>query len=258
MASHTQIVDRIMAGVSAGLVEQAPAKTLDPASRDSLLAAVRISLASSVGAALAEGEFYRHMNDEMRQGLQSMYKELASAASGPAQQIPDKEATGKLFSEATDQLNEVMATTFEATESIMTATEGLLDRQQEIAELLVAIQDSVPQGAAEKLAAHSTATEEALTGILTSLSFQDLTGQRLKKVVSALGDIQSSIFEMYVSSGLMLKTHEEMPEKDLEEITRESRRRLEEIKEIKGSELKGPSKGTSQSDVDSLLADLGL
>jgi hypothetical protein len=46
-----------------------------------------------------------------------------------------------------------------------------------------------------------------------------------------------------------------MPEKGIEEIARESRKKFEEIK---GSELKGPTKGSSQSDVDSLLADLGL
>ncbi len=255
MVSQSQIVERVMADVTDGLASQASAQFLDAASRDALLSAVRASLASSVSASLAEGEFYRQINDGMRQGLQNMYKEIATVASTSSPAIPDKEATGRLFSEAADQLQEVMDSTLEATENIMGTVEDIQDMLQETDALLASIQSSIPADAAQKLTGHVTATEEGMTRIMTALSFQDLTGQRLKKVVKALGDIQNSIFEMYVSSGLMLKTREEAPEKDIEEIARESRRRLEEIK---GSELKGPTKDSSQGDVDSLLADLGL
>ena len=204
---------------------------------------------------LTENEFYKHLNNEMRQQLQQMYKEIRSAASDADHKGPDKEATGRLLSEATDQLQEVMNTTLEATETIMGTVETMQDRLQDINMLLVSIQDSIPAAVANKLAEHANATDEAMTQIMTALSFQDLTGQRVKKVLTVLGDIQNAIFDMYVSSGLMLKTHEEMPGKNIEEISRESQRRMEEIKK---SELKGPSKGTSQNDVDSLLADLGL
>ncbi len=257
MVSHSQFTDRIMSDVASALARQKTTATLDEPGRVAVLQAVKSALDASADAALADSEFYQRLNSEMRQGLQSIYKEITSAASGPAKPM-DREAAGKLFTEAADQLTEVMTATLDATESIMTMVEGMQDRLLEAKSLLAAIRDLVPAATAERLAANATANEAALTGIMTSLSFQDLTGQRLKKVVQVLGDIRNAIFDMYVSSGLMLKTREEMPEKNIEEIARESRRRMEEIGGIKGSELKGPSKGTSQNDVDSLLADLGL
>lgn len=245
MLSHEQILEKAMASVAAQVAESV---------KSAVVAAVEQALSTTMHSALVENEFYRHINDEMRHGLQSIYKEITAASSDNAA-VPDSEKTGKLFSEASQQLEEVMATTLEATDSIMNSVEQLQDRQQEIATLLVALQDSTPGKMVEKLAEHSVATEEALTDIMTALSFQDLTGQRLKKVVKALTDIQESIFDMYVSSGLMLKTREEMPGKDITEIAAESKKKMEQIR---GSELKGPSRDVSQTDVDSLLADLGL
>ena len=74
-------------------------------------------------------------------------------------------------------------------------------------------------------------------------------------MVAAITSIQESVFDLYVSTGLMMKTREEEPEKNLGQIAEESRRKMVEIK---NSELKGPSRDTSQSDVDDLLASLGL
>ncbi len=140
----------------------------------------------------------------------------------------------------------------------MAEVERLLDLLPEVSGHLRTMQNNGNSEAVAALIEQTEVFENSLTQIMTSLSFQDLTGQRLKKVVTALGEIQESIFEMYVSSGLMLKTREEMPEKGVAEIAAESKRRLDEIKEVKGSELKGPTRNASQADVDSLLADLGL
>ena len=252
--SQEQMLNRVMENVAGQVAESI---------KSAVVEAVEKALSLAMNNALVENEFYKRLNDEMRSGLQNIYKEISVAAAPGAdadgkdakKSKKDTEKTGKLFSEASRQIEEVMNTTLEATESIMATVEDLMERQQDFSIQLVALQDVAPEGVAQKLEAHNIALEEALTSIMTSLSFQDLTGQRLKKVVTALSDIQESIFDMYVSSGLMLKTREEMPEKNLEEITKESRKKFEEIK---GSELKGPSSSSSQSDVDSLLADLGL
>ncbi|MDR2801234.1 MAG: protein phosphatase CheZ, partial [Desulfovibrio sp.] len=107
----------------------------------------------------------------------------------------------------------------------------------------------------ERLAALNAGLAGALTDIITDLSFQDLTGQRLKKLIGAIGTIRETVFDLYVSTWLMLKTREETPERDLEEIAAESRKTVEVIK---NSELKGPQLGASQANVDDLLASLGL
>lgn len=246
-----------MGGITGLFREYAKTTEIDEAAQKALLVFVRATLSASLDRALQDSELYRHINTEMRQGLQHLYKTITSVA-GPGAEYASREETGKLFSEATAQLNEVMATTLEATESIMSEVERLLDLLPPMSGHLRAIENTADPEVVADLGEQVAAFENSLTQIMTSLSFQDLTGQRLKKVVAALGEIQESIFEMYISSGLMLKTREEMPEKGVAEIAAESKRRLDEIKEVKGSELKGPSRNVNQADVDSLLADLGL
>jgi chemotaxis protein CheZ len=257
MLKHQKVVDQAMEGIAGLLHEYAKTTAIDEAAQKALLVFLRATLSASFANALKESELYQHINTEMRQGLQNIYKTITSVA-GAGDESTAREKTGKLFGEAAEQLTEVMTTTFEATESIMAEVEGMLERMQVFSTQVGELKNRGEEEAADALLEEVTACEDSLTRIMTSLSFQDLTGQRLKKVVAALGDIQTSIFDMYVSSGLMIKTREEMPEKGVEEIAAESRRRMDEIKEVKGSELKGPSRGTSQTDVDSLLADLGL
>ncbi|GHV52025.1 chemotaxis protein CheZ [Deltaproteobacteria bacterium] len=257
MSEHQRIVDKAMDGFAGLLHEYAKTTAIDDAAQKALLVFLRATLTSSLTNALKEGELYRHINTEMRLGLQNIYKTITSVA-GPGADSARQEDKGKIFCEATEQLNEVMSTTFEATESIMGEVEGLLDRLQDISRHLREMDQHAGSANVKALLEQQSAFESSLTQIMTTLSFQDLTGQRLKKVVNALSEIQDSIFEIYVSTGLMLQTQEEMPEKAVEEIAEESKRRMNELKEIKGSELKGPTRGTSQSAVDNLLADLGL
>jgi|GEM_PF-257325 len=258
MFEQQKVVDQAMEGITGLLHEYAKTTEISGDAQKALLVFVRATLSASLANALKESELYRHINTEMRQGLQNIYKTITSVAGAAKDTCTTQEDTGKLFCEATEQLNEVMATTFEATESIMVEVERLQDLLQEIPGHLDEIKKETKSEKVSTLVEQVTTFENSLTQIMTALSFQDLTGQRLKKVVAALSEIQGSIFDMYVSSGLMLKTSEEMPEKEVAEIAAESKRRMDEIKEVKGSELKGPSKDTNQADVDSLLADLGL
>jgi chemotaxis protein CheZ len=149
-----------------------------------------------------------------------------------------------------------MQTTLEATEKIMETVELLQSHQEEAGGIIASL--SVPTKEEKSLARLdelSRALDGSLSSIVTELSFQDLTGQRLKKVVAAITSIRETVFDLYVSTGLMLKTREETPEKDLKEIAEESKRK---VAEIKNSELKGPTMNTSQQNVDDLLASLGL
>ncbi len=205
---------------------------------------------------MVESEFYRHLNEEMRSGLKGIYQEISSSAVSEETTV-DTQGTQKLFSDTSEQIEEIMRTTLEATESIMATAEKLLQQQEEAGAIIAALQVA-PKDEAQvaKLDALNSALEASLTEIITSLSFQDLTGQRLKKVVAALTAIRETVFDLYMSTGLMLKSREETPEKDIAVLAEESKRK---VKEIKQYELQGPSRSAaSQSDVDDLLASLGL
>ncbi|MDL2267066.1 protein phosphatase CheZ [Desulfovibrio sp. OttesenSCG-928-G15] len=243
MITQEEILERVLSRVSDKVAE---------AVKETVTQAVQRELSSTMTKVMVESEFLRQVNDEMRLGLKGIYQEISSASLDEDNEKTSK--TQKLFKDATKQIEEIMQTTLEATDKIMTTVEGLLDQQEE-AKALLAKEEPLNKADHERLLALNTDLEGSLTNIITDLSFQDLTGQRLKKVVSAITSIRETVFDLYVSTGLMLKSQEEAPEKDIAEIAEESRR---VVAEIRNSELKGPSRDSSQKDVDDLLASLGL
>ncbi len=202
--------------------------------------------------ALTEGEFYRAISTDLQEGLKSIYKEISAATvngAPTASQAPSPMAD-EMFSEASTQLGAILQTTEKATESIMSLVEKHLDatdRNMAILDTLAA-GGSAPEIA--ELRAGSEALGADLMEIMTTLSFQDLTGQRIKRIVAALQQIEKVVFELYMATGLSMKAMEQHPEKSVEEIRQTSKARA--------TELKGPQSGQSQSDVDDLLSQLGL
>jgi len=251
MISQEETLERVLARVSDKIAE---------AVNKTVTEAVQRELSASMAKVLVESEFLRQVNEEMRTGLRGIYQEISSASKEEG--LPGQEAgetagkTQELFSDATRQLEEIMQTTLEATEKIMATVERLLSQQEEAGSLIAVLEaDEAQQEALSRLDTLHNSLGASLTEIITDLSFQDLTGQRLKKVVSALASIRETVFDLYVSTGLMMKTHEQAPEKKLADIAEESRRK---VQAIRNSELKGPQREASQKDVDDLLSCLGL
>ena len=222
-----------------------------------LSATIEREITTNLTRALVESEFYRRISDDMRGGLQTIYREISTAAKPGAPEVDpagtpvEREAADRLFNEASHQLDEVLTTTQEATESIMDVVEVQIERQKEAAVLLEAIRAGAGvERALDRMVQINAALGEGLVEILTTLGFQDLTGQRIKKIIEALRTIESTVVELYLSTGLLIRAREEAPEKDISQIEAETRQVV--------SELKGPQRSASQENVDDLLAQLGL
>ncbi len=205
-----------------------------------------------------ENAIYRQLSVDMRDGLKNIYQQIttASAESGTRQNNTDA-----LFTEASDQLDEVVKATENAAMSIMEVVENQLELARESAGILADLAAS--GGAADKLArleAINAKLEADLTQVLTALSFQDITGQRIKKVVSTLNAIEDSVVQLYLSSGLVMEGAEKEPGRDAGELRKEVESAVAAFRENRGaSKLKGPDKnGVSQSAIDDMLAQLGL
>lgn len=199
---------------------------------------------------------YRELNAEMRDGLKQIYKQISSAhleGEAPARQ----EA---LFSEASDQLKEVVKATESAAMNIMDIVEKQLDGIGANRTLLQSLREKYPAEAQlGQLEQSLGQLDTDLTNVLTALSFQDITGQRIRKVMEALRAIETSVVELYLSSGLAMAAAEENPGKDMNLIHQEARQAVAEYKANGGSELKGPDvNGISQSAIDDMLAQLGM
>jgi chemotaxis protein CheZ len=156
--------------------------------REVISAALTEEINRALTQALTEGEFYRAISTDLQEGLKSIYREINTAATstGSELQVAAPPVADEMFSEASTQLGAILQTTEKATESIMELVEKHLDSSERAMALL----DSLDNGAARpeiaELRAGNQALSEDLMEIMTTLSFQDLTGQRIKRIVAAL------------------------------------------------------------------------
>ncbi|MDR3357589.1 MAG: protein phosphatase CheZ [Desulfovibrio sp.] len=205
---------------------------------------------------------YKELNSTMRQGLKDIYRQISAASAASAGQDCSGPATDALFHEASAQLGEVLKTTEDATLSIMEIVERHLELQAESAAILERMRSGrATKALKERLREINDLLGQDLTTLLTALSFQDITGQRIKKVVGALNEIERRVVELYVSSGLVMEGAEKDPTRDAASLRDEADRAVEDfLNSRKGdSALKGPDKDAcSQNAIDDMLSQLGL
>ena len=231
--------------------------------REALAAALEKQLTESLTQALLESEFYRKISTDMRDGLRRIYREMNEARSAGSEEalLSDKAVADKLFKDASEQLSAVLRQTEDAANTIMEVVERLQERQQENAALLEkAHRGRITPAEWQRVIESNRILGEDLTTLMTAMSFQDLTGQRIKTAVSAMRQLESTVLELYLSSGVMMKAYEEKPGQDIAHIEEQARAAVADLKQkVEGSELKGPSTdGCQQGDIDDLLAQFGL
>lgn len=139
---------------------------------------------------------------------------------------------------ATSELDAVV----QATE---TATSEILEQSEKIQEIVQKLRDDCSANRQDNIALHIDDLEAVSTQLLMSCSFQDLTGQRINKVVNTLLYIEQHIGTMMTiwnidrgTGEAHLMTHapdDERPDKDL----------------LNGPQLDGA--GVSQDDIDALF-----
>lgn len=151
---------------------------------------------------------YRRLSADMRRGLKDIYQQISTASNDTA---IDGRKTDALFTEASDQLDEVVKATESAAMSIMEIVERHFEQQAESAAIIARIKAGDASAAdIDKLAAINDSLGADLNSVLTTLSFQDITGQRIKKVVAALNAIEDSVVQLYISSGLIMEGRREI------------------------------------------------
>jgi len=244
MTGNEELVKEMMEEVSTQLVESL---------KESITKAVEREIAKNLTNSLLEGEFYRRVNDDLQDGLKQIYQEVKAARGG--KEIKSIEADidpEELFSETSDQLDAVLQTTEKAAVEIIDIVEKLQELQVSVAKIVKGFESGgVTKADREKLKEINETLDTDLSTIMVTLSFQDLTGQRIKIIINSIRQVESIVREVMLSTGLMIKQREEEPEKDIETLS-------EDAKEEATSKLAGPTADTNQGDVDDLLASLGL
>jgi chemotaxis protein CheZ len=244
MTSNEELVRELMEKVSDQLVGSL---------KGTIAAAVEKEIARNLSKALLEGEFYRRVNEDLQDGLKKIYQEVKAARGGTEIKCFTADINPEeLFSETSDQLDAVLKTTEKAAVEIIDIVEKLQDLQGSVATIVKGFESGgVTKEDRERLKDINDTLGTDLSNIMVSLSFQDLTGQRIKRIINSIRQIEQIVREVMLSTGLMIRQREVEPEKDFEALSQEARSEAT-------SKLQGPSEGTNQSDVDDLLASLGL
>ncbi|WP_031484072.1 protein phosphatase CheZ [Maridesulfovibrio frigidus] len=245
MINDDQIVRDMMEKVSEDLT-----KSL----KESITSAIQKEISKSMSKTLLEGEFYRRINDDLQSGLKEIYQEVSKAKKGPINASADMQIEGNpddLFNEASDQLDAIMRTTEKAAQEIMDIVEKLQETQFALTGIIKAFESGgVKKEQRVQLGEINQELGADLMTIMTTLSFQDLTGQRIKIIVDTIKSVEKIVLDLYMSTGLKIKAREKAPEKSLAE--------LNQVAEVQMSDLKGPTEKSEQGEVDDLLASLGM
>ncbi|BCS87074.1 protein phosphatase CheZ [Pseudodesulfovibrio sediminis] len=244
MTSNDELVQELMNEVSEQLVTSL---------KDAITKSVEREIAKNLSTALLEGEFYRRVNEDLQGGLKQIYQEVKAARGGKEiRKIQADIDPEEFFSETSDQLDAVLQTTEKAAVEIIDIVEKLQELQGSVASIVKGFESGgVTKSNREKLKSINDTLGMDLSNIMISLSFQDLTGQRIKKIINSIRQIEQIVREVMLSTGLMIQQREVEPEKDFEALSKDA-------KDQASSKLMGPTEDSNQGDVDDLLASLGL
>lgn len=238
------------------LLQELMSKVADKLAADlhaTITSAVEREIAKTLSGAMLEGEFYRRVNEDLQRGFKDIYEEIKVAKAGSGASSVTAEDPNELFSRASNQLDAILQTTESATVRIIDTIENL----QSLSDTLAGIVKSFERGGVskserEKLAEINSTLSQDLMAIMTTLSFQDLTGQRIKIIIETIKKIEKIVLDVYMTTGLMIKARSEAPEEesDFQHLQAKARDKL--------TELKGPQLDSTQGSVDDLLSSLGL
>lgn len=143
---------------------------------------------------------------------------------------------GQDMSRVANELDAVVEDTERATQAILGAVEEIDTRADRLASSVTADAD---QATAREI-------QDCVVRIFESCNFQDLTGQRISKVVAALKFIEDHIHRMEEIWGGIESFGEFVPEVATPEVP-------EENKLLNGPKLEGDAGHVSQNDIDALF-----
>ncbi len=182
--------------------------------KESLSNLVESEISKALSRSLMEGHYYRSMSNEVIDGIDNIYSEIKSAKKSLA---PHESAESVHLLQKSDSiLDGIVKATEKATLTILDHLELM---QSEISEIkcLGGLESNGPvRERLEKL-------DRTILDVMTELSFQDLTGQQIRRVVQSLKKVEEIVFNIYVTTEIIKKSKELSPEKDIDQLREETR-----------------------------------
>lgn len=148
--------------------------------------------------------------------------------------------------DAESQLDAIVRMTEQATGKIMDACDQLNMFHTDVRERLIAMDPPLDPDALAGVDDAMAQAQTSVTHIYEACNFQDITGQRIQKVVKLLKDIERKVLKMVVTLGLA-EHNDDWDESTKAELS-------EDAKLLNGPSI--PGQGLEQDEIDALLARL--
>lgn len=211
---------------------------------------------------LKSGEFYESLTMEFSGKVKEIAQELIDFRKDIQARIEPEivEMAAKDIPEASYQLEGINKTLEASTMKIMDINEEQMELANKRQEALTSLisengHNDEAAGKAMRIVEEDVDVLKKLVSLSMSmmepLSFQDLVGQRIQKIIKLVKSMEFRIEDLVISFGIKIQRHRENPERSFDDL----RKDVENYK----SELKGPQnegEGLDQSDIDALLAAL--
>ncbi len=176
-----------------------------------------------------------------------------NAAKSELRAFADMKLADKEIPDASDQLDAVVKATEAATDQIMDACESMERNNTALRQRLLDVDPPLDPDVLASVDDMLGESQKRLTNIFEACNFQDLTGQRIQKIVSTLRNIEQQVLRMVILFG-MKQSGEATTEAVVQERMEEARQAKESGSLENGPQL--PGQGLEQDDVDALLAKL--
>ena len=169
--------------------------------------------------AMSQGDFKHEIKEELYGQLGDIARYINATIKRMQSVEPGIAQASDKIPQASVQLSEISKATEEATHNVMTQVEKVLDNH----DLIIHHTESAERGndlpnSLSEVRSVVSENKEILLDIITGLSFQDLTGQKIKMIVGLIEDVEKRLLQLIVTFGLKSKDTNE-DDNSLKEFT---------------------------------------
>ncbi|MCC6544085.1 MAG: protein phosphatase CheZ [Nitrospirae bacterium] len=156
--------------------------------------------------AMSQGDFKHEIKEELYGQLGDIARYINTTIKRMQSVEPNIAQASDKIPQASVQLSEISRATEAATHDVMSQVEKVLDNH----DLLLYHADSAERGndlpdSLNEMKNVVSENREILLDIITGLSFQDLTGQKIKVIVGLIEDVEKRLLQLIVTFGLKSK-----------------------------------------------------
>jgi chemotaxis protein CheZ len=161
--------------------------------------------------AMAHGDFYKDISGQLQGELGRLAEFINIIKGGMINVHVHAKYTSEQIPQASLELSGINDVTRDATNRVIELTESVQDREVAIAKVIAALKDEMPAGCGAHIAElekNLAGNKDDLMSIIATMSFQDMTGQKIKKIIKVVDEVQTRLLEILLSVGAKIDEQE--------------------------------------------------